>query len=80
MKQMLDLQRINRPCETFHRMNLVKLCQRGTADLAPIRVEQGGIIEVADQGSWNTDAERESIFEPFYRLHPREREPALALI
>ncbi|WP_348643737.1 ATP-binding protein [Phyllobacterium sp. P30BS-XVII] len=29
--------------------------------------------------TWNTDAERELIFEPFYRLHPRERGASLGL-
>jgi signal transduction histidine kinase len=127
-EQMLDLQRINQPGETFHELDLVELCQRVAADLAPIaisagydlsletterqviikgdpgalgravtnlvqnaiehsgrcgsiaiRVERGGIVEVADQGPGIPEAERELIFEPFYRLHPRERGAGLGL-
>ncbi|RZS79690.1 signal transduction histidine kinase [Phyllobacterium myrsinacearum] len=127
-EQMLDLQRINQPGETFHDVNLVELCQRVAADLAPIaitagyelsletterrvivrgdsgalgravtnlvqnaiehgehrgaiiiRVEQDGTVEVADEGPGIPSAERALIFEPFYRLHPRERGAGLGL-
>lgn len=127
-EQLLDLQRIDRNDETFTRVDLVALCERAAADLAPlsiasgyqlaldtddrpvfvmgsagalercvinlvqnaiehggqsgditIRVAPGGVIEVSDDGPGVPPAEREQIFEPFYRLHPRERGAGLGL-
>ncbi|MBD9628183.1 HAMP domain-containing histidine kinase [Ensifer sp. ENS06] len=127
-EQLLDLQRIDRNDETFSRVDLVALCERVAADLAPlsiasgyqlaldtddrpvfvmgsagalercvinlvqnaiehggqrgdiiIRVGPGGVIEVSDDGPGVPLAEREQIFEPFYRLHPRERGAGLGL-
>lgn len=127
-EQLLDLQRIDRDDVTFTRVDLVALCERAAADLAPlsiasgyqlaldtddrpvfvmgsagalercvinlvqnaiehggqrgditIRVASGGVIEVSDDGPGVPPAEREQIFEPFYRLHPRERGAGLGL-
>lgn len=44
-----------------------------------IRIDQLGIIEVTDEGPGIPPAERERIFEPFHRLHPREHGAGLGL-
>ncbi|MBD9510798.1 HAMP domain-containing histidine kinase [Ensifer sp. ENS10] len=38
-----------------------------------VRVERNGVIEICDDGPGVPEAERERIFEPFYRLKPRHR-------
>ncbi len=42
-------------------------------------VEAGGVIEISDDGPGVPEAERERIFEPFYRLKPRDRGAGLGL-
>ncbi|EJN04940.1 HAMP domain-containing sensor histidine kinase [Phyllobacterium sp. YR531] len=44
-----------------------------------IRVERDGVIEVSDEGSGIPVSEREQVFEPFYRLHPRDHGAGLGL-
>ncbi|BCP52985.1 two-component sensor histidine kinase [Kaistia sp. 32K] len=127
-EQLLDLQRLDRKNETFTRVDLVTLCERVAADLAPlaiasgyhlaldtderpvfvtgspgaleraivnlvqnaiehggqsggitIRVARSGFVEVSDDGPGIPLEEQERIFEPFYRLHPRERGAGLGL-
>lgn len=38
-----------------------------------VRVERNGVIEICDDSPGVPEAERERIFEPFYRLKPRHR-------
>lgn len=44
-----------------------------------IRIDGRGTIEVMDEGPGIPAAERERIFEPFHRLHPREHGAGLGL-
>ncbi len=44
-----------------------------------VRVERDGVIEICDDGPGVPEAERERIFEPFYRLKPRDRGAGLGL-
>ncbi|WDZ79645.1 HAMP domain-containing sensor histidine kinase (plasmid) [Ensifer adhaerens] len=44
-----------------------------------VRVERQGVIEICDDGPGVPEAERERIFEPFYRLKPRDRGAGLGL-
>ncbi|MET3646869.1 sensor histidine kinase [Phyllobacterium ifriqiyense] len=44
-----------------------------------LRVERDGIIEVFDEGTGIPHNEREKVFEPFYRLHPRDHGAGLGL-
>jgi len=44
-----------------------------------IRIGRPAIIEVTDEGPGIPTAERERIFEPFHRLHPREHGAGLGL-
>jgi signal transduction histidine kinase len=44
-----------------------------------VRVEREGVIEILDDGPGVPEAERERIFEPFYRLKPRDRGAGLGL-
>jgi signal transduction histidine kinase len=44
-----------------------------------MRVERDGTLEVADEGSGIPPEEREKIFEPFYRVRPRDRGTGLGL-
>lgn len=44
-----------------------------------IRVEKPAVIEISDEGPGVPADERERIFEPFYRLHPRSRGAGLGL-
>ncbi len=127
-EQLLDLQRLSRVETVFGRIDLVVLCRRVAADIAPlaiahgydlsfetdidsevvrgdaaalervivnlvqnaiehgnqkggivIRTERGGIVEVSDEGPGIPKEERERIFEPFYRMHPRDRGAGLGL-
>lgn len=50
--------------------------QRGNIN---IEVSKQGIIEVSDDGPGVPQDERDQIFEPFYRVHPRERGAGLGL-
>lgn len=50
--------------------------QNGTID---IEVTRNGTIEVTDDGPGIPEGERDQIFEPFYRVHPRERGAGLGL-
>lgn len=50
--------------------------QRGSIN---IEVSKQGIIEVSDDGPGVPQGEREQIFEPFYRVHPRESGAGLGL-
>jgi signal transduction histidine kinase len=51
--------------------NLIENARRyagGTAELQLLRADRKAVIEVADRGPGIADAERERIFEPFYRV------------
>ncbi len=50
--------------------------RRGTI---AVRVAAAGQIEVSDEGDGIPAAEREHVFEPFYRLHPGGRGAGLGL-
>ena len=50
--------------------------QRGSIN---IEIARNGTIEVSDDGPGVPSAERDQIFEPFYRVHPRERGAGLGL-
>ena len=42
-------------------------------------LQRDGVIEICDDGPGVPEAERERIFEPFYRLKPRDRGAGLGL-
>lgn len=61
--------------------NLVQnaIAHGGNGGAISVDVERGGIFEVCDQGPGVPEAERERIFEPFYRVRPSERGSGLGL-
>jgi len=127
-EQLLDLQRLDRHCRKFARIDLAAISKCVAADLAPLAIAAGyrlsfeaevkhaaimgdqlsiervlinlvqnaiehggrkgaitifvraaGVIEVADEGPGIPIAQRERIFEPFYRLEPHTRGAGLGL-
>lgn len=61
--------------------NLVQnaIAHGGNRGAIAVNVLRGGLFEVCDQGPGVPDAERERIFEPFYRVRPSERGSGLGL-
>ncbi|WP_421914717.1 sensor histidine kinase [Mesorhizobium sp.] len=51
----------------------------GNAGRITVSVTTPAVIEVLDEGNGVPSAERERIFEPFYRLHPRDHGAGLGL-
>lgn len=62
-------------------MNLVQnaIEHSGRHGTITVRAGSAGILEVTDEGAGIPLAERERIFEPFARLHPRDRGAGLGL-
>ncbi|WP_234822829.1 sensor histidine kinase [Ensifer adhaerens] len=51
----------------------------GNQGVIVVRVEPDGVIEISDDGPGIPEAERQRVFEAFYRLKPRDRGAGLGL-